>query len=86
MVQEWSRSWVWSSTSPVTAVLVTLLFWAIYLLPAIIAFRRHHRSKWGITALNLLLGWTFFGWAGALAWSLSYPGSGVRPPIHVKEG
>jgi hypothetical protein len=48
-----------------------LLALAIYLAPSAIAFRRQHHSLAAIVTTNLLLGWTFFGWLLALAWSLS---------------
>jgi threonine/homoserine/homoserine lactone efflux protein len=42
----------------------------IYFLPTIIAFRRRKRDCVAVGALNLLLGWTFVGWAIALIWAL----------------
>lgn len=42
-----------------------------YFLPAFIAFRREHHNRMAILVLNLLLGWTFLGWVGALIWSLT---------------
>jgi len=74
MVQEWYHSWMWSYSSPALAIILTVLLWAIYFIPSMVAVKRNHRSKGGIMALNLLLGWTFFGWIGALVWSLSWPG------------
>ena len=44
-----------------------LAFGAIYFLPAIIAVRRKCRSDAAIFVLNLLLGWTVFGWFAALS-------------------
>jgi Superinfection immunity protein len=41
----------------------------IYLLPAIIAYDRLHPQKQAIFALNLLLGWSFLGWAVAMVWA-----------------
>ena len=74
MIQEWYHSWAWSTSSPLPGFLLTALFWVIYFIPSIVAVRRNHRSKGGIMVLNLLLGWTFIGWIGALVWSLSWPG------------
>jgi hypothetical protein len=56
-----------------TAILLvglTLVLAAVYFLPAIIAVR--HRCRWdaAIFVFNLLLGWTVFGWFGALSWAL----------------
>ena len=41
-----------------------------YFMPTIIAFARNHKNKIGIFLLNLLAGWTFLGWVGALIWSV----------------
>jgi hypothetical protein len=43
----------------------------IYFMPYEIAASRRHPSKWAIGALNLFLGWSFFGWVAALVWSLA---------------
>jgi phosphotransferase system glucose/maltose/N-acetylglucosamine-specific IIC component len=37
-----------------------------YLFPALVAWTRRHHQRQAITALNLLLGWTFVGWVVAL--------------------
>jgi len=36
-----------------------------------IALARGHRNAVAITAVNILLGWTFVGWVVALVWSLT---------------
>jgi hypothetical protein len=41
----------------------------VYLLPAFIAEERKQQHRMPIFLLNLLLGWTFFGWVGALVWA-----------------
>jgi len=51
------------------AVLGTALL--LYFLPAIVAHCRRVRRLGAIFTLNLLLGWTFFGWAAALVWALA---------------
>jgi hypothetical protein len=43
---------------------------AVYFVPTIIAFSRNHKNKVAIFLLNLLAGWTFLGWVGALVWSV----------------
>ncbi|MCE5241993.1 MAG: superinfection immunity protein [Desulfobacteraceae bacterium] len=48
------------------AGLVTII---VYFIPWFIASYNNHPRKHAIAALNLLLGWTFIGWAGALWWS-----------------
>lgn len=39
----------------------------LYFLPAIVASRRNHHNFGTILVLDLLLGWTFIGWAVSLA-------------------
>lgn len=41
----------------------------VYLVPALVAGHRKHPNAMAITVLNILLGWTFLGWAGALVWA-----------------
>lgn len=67
-------SWYWSNSSPVVFYLVMVLSWALYFIPAVVAFLRAHHSKVAILTLNILLGWTGIGWIVALVWSLAYPG------------
>ena len=55
----------------ITVVVVTLALFAAYFLPTLIAAGRHAQHEMGILALNLLLGWTFLGWVGALVWAVS---------------
>ncbi|PZU70222.1 MAG: hypothetical protein DI554_00325 [Sphingobium sp.] len=57
---------------------VVLVGVPLYFLPAIIAYRRHHRNKLPILALNICAGWTFIGWLGALIWSLLNHDTGAR--------
>jgi ABC-type transport system involved in cytochrome c biogenesis permease component len=78
MMHEWMHSWAWTSASPVSAVLMTVLFWTLCFLPTMIAFLRKHHSSAAILALNILLGWTGFGWIAAFVWSLSWPGQERR--------
>ena len=42
---------------------------ALYFLPYLAAKRRRHSKREAIFILNLLLGWTFLGWAIALIWA-----------------
>lgn len=50
---------------------------ALYFLPSILA--RKKRQATPVFVLNLLLGWTFLGWIGALVWALIEP----QPPSQV---
>ncbi len=43
----------------------------VYLLPGEIAFLRGHHNAFAILLLNVLLGWTFVGWAVALVWAFT---------------
>lgn len=53
---------------------------ALYLLPAGIAVYRDCSARGWIAALNILLGWTLFGWFIALGWAA---GGKVRPATHA---
>lgn len=57
----------------------------LYFVPAIVALARHHANAPAIVVLNLLAGWTFIGWVGALVWAISTP----QPPstnVYVQSG
>ena len=53
--------------------LVTWLFliFVVYFIPLIVAHIRRHSNVAAIAILNIVLGWTFFGWLAALLWSLN---------------
>ena len=53
-----------------SALIVLLLFVAAYFLPTVVAGFRGHKNTLAIFLLNLFLGWTLFGWLGALIWSV----------------
>ena len=55
----------------IDAVALALVVLVVYLLPAAIAWRRHHHQLGPIVLVNLLLGWTGLGWLWALIWSVS---------------
>ncbi|WP_332872999.1 superinfection immunity protein [Caulobacter hibisci] len=50
----------------------------LYLIPFWVAAGRGHPHKTPILILNLLLGWTVFGWIGALIWAFVRPASEAR--------
>lgn len=64
------------SDSTSSALLITSLVLLIsvsvvlHFLPTVIALARHHRNRLGIFLVNLLLGWTIFGWVAALIWAV----------------
>jgi hypothetical protein len=49
-----------------------------YFAPWLISTGRGHPNSTGIFVLNLLLGWTFIAWVGALVWA--YSGNAGRMP------
>jgi hypothetical protein len=64
----------------ITLVFYTIMALGIYFLPTGIACNRAHPHVGAIFALNILLGWTLIGWAGALVWALINSGGG---PIRI---
>jgi competence protein ComGC len=54
----------------VLELLLVVLIFALYFLSTLIAFSRQHKNKLAIFLLNLLLGWTVFGWVVSLVWSV----------------
>jgi hypothetical protein len=64
-----------------TALISFLVGLGLYLIPTLIAYRRRHHNRAAIALLNILLGWTFFGWALALIWAATSlrPGPGLQP-------
>lgn len=64
------------ATVPVALVwagwgIVGLAALTIYFIPAAVAMHYGLRRGGAIAMLNLLLGWTFIGWAGALVWAVA---------------
>lgn len=58
----------------------------LYFLPTIVAVRRRHHAKVGIITLNVLLGWTVWGWVIALVWVyISSPTGREHVVVHKPE-
>jgi hypothetical protein len=62
-----------------------------YLLPTALALHRNCKATGWILALNVLLGWTLFGWVIALGWAASgktwtTPRSTPPPPVRPVPG
>jgi hypothetical protein len=55
---------------------------ALYFAPALIAGNRGHHNALAIAALNLFLGWSFFGWVIAFVWACTR----VSPSASVDSG
>ena len=53
----------------VVALLILGIALILYFLPTVIAFSNSRKNRVAIFVLNLFLGWTFFGWVGALVWA-----------------
>lgn len=73
-----------ADSATMISVMVALI---IYLLPAINAYSKKHRSRALILALDVLLGWTLIGWIWALAWSCGNAKddpAGPSPATHVR--
>ena len=70
----------WPLSGPeVGAILILLIPVGIpvYFLPAILGRRK--RNARAIFVLNLLVGWTFLGWVGALIWALIRERTATQP-------
>lgn len=60
-------------------LLLILFFLPLYFVPLIVAAIRKSRAIGGIAAVNILLGWTFLGWVGALVWAVVSNSDHVGP-------
>ena len=54
-----------------SSIVLLIVSFAIYFLPAWVAGSRNHHNQMAILALNFFLGWTFVGWVIALVWALT---------------
>ena len=76
--------------APVHLILFVVLV-ALYLLPSGLALYRDCKATGWIAALNILLGWTLFGWVVALGWASggktrTVPPALSQPPIQPVVG
>lgn len=46
---------------------------ACYFIPTFVACANNHKQRTSIFVLNFFLGWSVFGWVGALVWALIKP-------------
>jgi hypothetical protein len=67
------RSGFFSGGFSLPMVLLALLCLYVYMIPTIVAYRRHHPRRQAIALLNILAGATAIGWVGALIWALITP-------------
>lgn len=63
-----------------TGTFVVALLVAAYLLPTIVCYCRSRPNAAPVVIVNLLLGWTFFGWVVALAMAAH------TPAVQVEQG
>jgi hypothetical protein len=61
-------------TTVIEAVFGMSVFFYLYFLPTIIAYRRGHHNRGSIATINTVFGWTILGWVIAL----SMANSGIR--------
>ena len=61
---------------------------ALYLLPTLLAVHRNCIATGWIAAINVLLGWTLFGWVIALGWAAGGKQMVLppAPPVHPIPG
>lgn len=52
--------------------ILLIFFFALYMLPTIIAFMRKKKNTGAIAVVNFFLGWSLIGWVVALAWSFTH--------------
>jgi hypothetical protein len=67
-------------TAPLN-LLLTLILIGIYFLPTALALYRDCEATVWITLLNILLGWTLFGWVIAVGWAASGKASAMPATI-----
>jgi Superinfection immunity protein len=48
-------------------------FGFVYMLPTIVAYRRHHPATRAIGTLNAFAGWTLVAWIAAMVWANTHP-------------
>lgn len=69
-----ASDWYWIMNTPTgfVSVLVTfvLCMAILYAAPTILAWSNGCRRVWVVAMVNLFFGWTIFGWAALLVWSL----------------
>lgn len=69
--------------NPLPGIAILMVLFAVYWLPSIFAYRRHHRDKGSILLVNLFFGWTLIGWIIALIWAASGNVEEEISPHHV---
>jgi hypothetical protein len=71
----------------VPANLVVLAIAAVvYVLPTVLAVHRNCKATAWISAVNIFLGWTVFGWFAAIGWAATGKARTLPPTIGVPPG
>jgi Superinfection immunity protein len=65
-------------------LILFLLVVALYLVPSALAVHRNCLATSWIIALNVLLGWTLFGWVVALGWAAAGKTAALPPAPPVR--
>jgi uncharacterized membrane protein len=73
------RDWNWDFPGILLFIFFALTVLIVYFLPTVIAAFRRHPYVLAIFLIDLLLGWTFIGWLGALVWAFISPGVSIFP-------
>ena len=55
----------------VASILITLVFFVLYFIPTLVAYKRKHHNRMAITVLNIIFGMSGIGWGIALVWALT---------------
>lgn len=63
-----------------------IVLMVLYIAPTALALYRNCRATAWIAALNILLGWTVFGWAIAMGWAASGTVSAAHPTLPSPPG
>jgi hypothetical protein len=71
----------YTGSGPAKEIIMIVVGGLLYVLPAMLAFKRQSRRRWTVLAVNVLLGWTVIGWIAALAMTFAYeaPPDGSEP-------
>jgi len=52
---------------------------AIYFIPGMVAYWKHHSRPHVVLLFNVLIGWTLIGWVITLVWAVANPERGINP-------
>lgn len=67
-----------ATADPLLSLSLSAIVAFMYLFPSFVAFNQRHPQLLGIFLLNLVVGWTVFGWIIALIWAFAKPATAHR--------